>query len=121
MAEREAPPDAFGRTAREYELGRPSWPEELLKRVCARLELGPAFLQVVQDFVRHALWPILASIFLAVLTARATPGLAWRDRLRAHPGLAVLLTAAALLPTSLAGRLKYGGAEVSFAPTLTRE
>ncbi len=41
MAEREAPPDAFGRTAREYELGRPSWPEELLDRVVADLGLGP--------------------------------------------------------------------------------
>jgi SAM-dependent methyltransferase len=39
---REAPPDAFGRTAREYELGRPEWPEELLGRVIADLGLGPA-------------------------------------------------------------------------------
>ena len=39
MAEREAPPDAFGRTAREYELGRPLWPEELLDRVCSELGL----------------------------------------------------------------------------------
>jgi ubiquinone/menaquinone biosynthesis C-methylase UbiE len=37
---REAPPDAFGRTAREYELGRPEWPEELLDRVVAALGLG---------------------------------------------------------------------------------
>jgi SAM-dependent methyltransferase len=37
---REAPPDAFGRTAREYELGRPEWPEELLDRVVAELGLG---------------------------------------------------------------------------------
>jgi SAM-dependent methyltransferase len=37
---REAPPDAFGRTAREYELGRPEWPEELLDRVVADLGLG---------------------------------------------------------------------------------
>ena len=37
---REAPPDAFGRTAREYELGRPGWPEELLDRVVAELGLG---------------------------------------------------------------------------------
>ena len=36
---REAPPDAFGRTAREYELGRPGWPEELLDRVVAELGL----------------------------------------------------------------------------------
>jgi ubiquinone/menaquinone biosynthesis C-methylase UbiE len=36
---REAPPDAFGRTAREYELGRPEWPEELLDRVIADLGL----------------------------------------------------------------------------------
>jgi hypothetical protein len=85
----------------------------------AKLELGPAVFQVAQDFAKNALWPALASIFLATLTARATPGLGWRDRLRAHPGLAVLLTAVALVPTSLAGRMKYGGAEVSFAPTLT--
>jgi SAM-dependent methyltransferase len=36
---REAPPDAFGRTAREYELGRPLWPEELLDRVVAETGL----------------------------------------------------------------------------------
>jgi SAM-dependent methyltransferase len=40
LARREAPPDAFGRTAREYELGRPLWPEELLNRVIADLGLG---------------------------------------------------------------------------------
>lgn len=39
MARREAPPDAFGRTAREYELGRPLWPEELIDRVIAELRL----------------------------------------------------------------------------------
>jgi SAM-dependent methyltransferase len=39
LAEREAPPDAFGRTAREYELGRPLWPEELLDRVVSELGL----------------------------------------------------------------------------------
>ena len=39
LAEREAPPDAFGRTAREYELGRPLWPEELLDSVIAELDL----------------------------------------------------------------------------------
>lgn len=37
---KEAPPDAFGRTAREYELGRPEWPEELLDRVIDKLGLG---------------------------------------------------------------------------------
>jgi len=37
---REAPPDAFGRTAREYELGRPGWPEELLDRVVSELGLS---------------------------------------------------------------------------------
>jgi SAM-dependent methyltransferase len=41
LARREAPPDAFGRTAREYELGRPGWPEELLDRVVEELGLGP--------------------------------------------------------------------------------
>jgi ubiquinone/menaquinone biosynthesis C-methylase UbiE len=40
-ASKEAPPDAFGRTAREYELGRPEWPEELLERVVADLGLEP--------------------------------------------------------------------------------
>jgi len=40
VSPREAPPDAFGRTAREYELGRPEWPEELLDRVVAELGLG---------------------------------------------------------------------------------
>ena len=37
---KEAPPDAFGNSAREYELGRPRWPEELIDRVAADLELG---------------------------------------------------------------------------------
>jgi SAM-dependent methyltransferase len=37
---KEAPPDAFGRTAREYELGRPLWPEELLDSVVGELGLG---------------------------------------------------------------------------------
>ena len=41
MARREAPPDAFGRAAREYELGRPQWPEELFDRVVAELGLRP--------------------------------------------------------------------------------
>jgi SAM-dependent methyltransferase len=41
VSRREAPPDAFGRTAREYELGRPGWPEALLDRVVAELKLGP--------------------------------------------------------------------------------
>jgi ubiquinone/menaquinone biosynthesis C-methylase UbiE len=36
-----APPDAFGKSAREYELGRPRWPEELIDRVVTDLELGP--------------------------------------------------------------------------------
>jgi ubiquinone/menaquinone biosynthesis C-methylase UbiE len=38
---KEAPPDAFGNSAREYELGRPEWPQELIDRVAADLELGP--------------------------------------------------------------------------------
>ena len=33
LVERSAPGDAFGRTAREYELGRPEWPVELIDRV----------------------------------------------------------------------------------------
>ena len=37
---KEAPPDAFGNAAREYELGRPEWPEELIDRVVGALELG---------------------------------------------------------------------------------
>jgi ubiquinone/menaquinone biosynthesis C-methylase UbiE len=37
---KEAPPDAFGNTAREYELGRPEWPEELIDRVAHELGLG---------------------------------------------------------------------------------
>ena len=41
MSPREAPRDAFGRTAREYELGRPLWPEELLDRVVTELRLEP--------------------------------------------------------------------------------
>ena len=36
MPEHSAPPDAFGRTAREYEFGRPEWPDELIDRVVAR-------------------------------------------------------------------------------------
>jgi ubiquinone/menaquinone biosynthesis C-methylase UbiE len=39
LARHEAPPDAFGRSAQEYELGRPVWPEELLDRVVAELGL----------------------------------------------------------------------------------
>jgi SAM-dependent methyltransferase len=42
LAEREAPPDAFGRAAREYELGRPEWPAELLDQIVAELGLAPA-------------------------------------------------------------------------------
>jgi ubiquinone/menaquinone biosynthesis C-methylase UbiE len=38
---KEAPPDAFGNSAREYELGRPRWPEELIDRVAGELGLGP--------------------------------------------------------------------------------
>ena len=41
MSPREAPPDAFGRTAREYELGRPEWPVEFLDQVVAKLGMGP--------------------------------------------------------------------------------
>jgi SAM-dependent methyltransferase len=40
VSPREAPPDAFGRTAREYELGRPGWPEELIDQVVAELGLS---------------------------------------------------------------------------------
>jgi ubiquinone/menaquinone biosynthesis C-methylase UbiE len=39
LARREAPPNAFGRTAREYEIGRPEWPAELLDRVVAEMGL----------------------------------------------------------------------------------
>jgi ubiquinone/menaquinone biosynthesis C-methylase UbiE len=41
LAKREAPPDAFGNSAREYEFGRPRWPAELIDRVSRELELGP--------------------------------------------------------------------------------
>jgi SAM-dependent methyltransferase len=41
LAEHSAPPDAFGRAAREYEQGRPEWPAELIDRVVDRLGLGP--------------------------------------------------------------------------------
>ena len=41
LASREAPPDKFGRSAREYELGRPTWPAELIDRPAVDLELGP--------------------------------------------------------------------------------
>jgi len=37
---KEAPADAFGNSAREYELGRPRWPEELIDQVAGELELG---------------------------------------------------------------------------------
>jgi ubiquinone/menaquinone biosynthesis C-methylase UbiE len=37
---REAPPDQFGNSAREYEFGRPTWPVELIDRVAAELELS---------------------------------------------------------------------------------
>ena len=35
-----APPDAFGRSAEDYELGRPGWPEELVDDVAGELGLG---------------------------------------------------------------------------------
>ena len=41
MARREAPPDKFGNAAREYELGRPVWPGQLIDRAADDLELGP--------------------------------------------------------------------------------
>jgi SAM-dependent methyltransferase len=41
VSPKEAPPDAFGRAAREYELGRPEWPEELLDLVVSELGLSP--------------------------------------------------------------------------------
>jgi ubiquinone/menaquinone biosynthesis C-methylase UbiE len=41
LARKEAPPDKFGQSAREYELGRPTWPAELIDRAAADLELGP--------------------------------------------------------------------------------
>jgi len=37
---KEAPADAFGNSAREYELGRPRWPDELIDRVAGELEFG---------------------------------------------------------------------------------
>jgi ubiquinone/menaquinone biosynthesis C-methylase UbiE len=41
VSRKEAPPDAFGNSSREYELGRPEWPRELIDRVADELELGP--------------------------------------------------------------------------------
>jgi SAM-dependent methyltransferase len=41
LPEHSAPPDAFGRAAREYEQGRPEWPAELIDTVIERLGLGP--------------------------------------------------------------------------------
>lgn len=41
MPDRSAPSDAFGRSAREYEYGRPEWPAELIDTVIERLGLGP--------------------------------------------------------------------------------
>jgi len=38
---KEAPPDKFGNSARDYELGRPVWPGELVDRAAADLGLGP--------------------------------------------------------------------------------
>jgi SAM-dependent methyltransferase len=35
-----APADAFGRAARDYELGRPGWPEPLLDEIAGELGLG---------------------------------------------------------------------------------
>jgi ubiquinone/menaquinone biosynthesis C-methylase UbiE len=37
---KEAPADKFGNAAREYELGRPSWPARLIDRVTAELEVS---------------------------------------------------------------------------------
>ena len=37
---RSAPPDAFGRAAQDYELGRPGWPAELLDEIAAELGLA---------------------------------------------------------------------------------
>jgi ubiquinone/menaquinone biosynthesis C-methylase UbiE len=41
LARKEAPPDKFGQSAREYELGRPAWPGELIDGATTDLELGP--------------------------------------------------------------------------------
>jgi SAM-dependent methyltransferase len=37
---KQAPPDAFGNAAREYEFGRPKWPADLIDRAAGELELG---------------------------------------------------------------------------------
>jgi ubiquinone/menaquinone biosynthesis C-methylase UbiE len=42
LAEKAARGDRFGNAAREYELGRPRWPAELIDRVAEDFELGPA-------------------------------------------------------------------------------
>jgi ubiquinone/menaquinone biosynthesis C-methylase UbiE len=41
LAEKAAAGDKFGNAAREYELGRPRWPKELIDRVSDDLGLGP--------------------------------------------------------------------------------
>jgi ubiquinone/menaquinone biosynthesis C-methylase UbiE len=42
LAEKSAAGDKFGNAAREYELGRPRWPAELIDRIAGELRLGPA-------------------------------------------------------------------------------
>jgi SAM-dependent methyltransferase len=41
LPEHSAPSNAFGRSAREYEQGRPEWPAELIDRVVEVMALGP--------------------------------------------------------------------------------
>jgi hypothetical protein len=84
-----------------------------------KADLPTVLAATLDDFSQFAVWPTLAALFLVVWTLRAAPATGWRERLRAEPGMVVLLTAAALLPTSFVGRMKLGGANVSFAPTLT--
>ena len=83
---KEAPPDAFGRTAREYELGRPRWPEDLLDLAVAELglrasaevlDLGAGTGKLTRSLVRRfgrviAVEPDEA--MLAVLQAEALAG-----------------------------------------------
>jgi SAM-dependent methyltransferase len=72
---RSAPGDAFGRTAEEYEAGRPSWPEALIDRVSERLGLQPA--AVVLDLAAGTgkLTRLLTPRFARVIAVEPDPAM----------------------------------------------